>query len=174
MKSLGRIYLVDDDELILSMLSRALEREGYDIGADRGEKDLVKKITAWRPDVVLLDINLPGQSGMETLQLLKGDAFDIEVIMLTADDTAETAVKAMKIGAWNYLTKPFKMDEVKIVIANAIRNIQLKRELEYLRTLSASFFEKEFIGVSKAKKELKEKMERIARAHVSKIGRAHV
>ena len=169
MKSLGRIYLVDDDELILSMLSRALEREGYDIGADRGEKDLVKKITAWRPDVVLLDINLPGQSGMETLQLLKGDAFDIEVIMLTADDTAETAVKAMKIGAWDYLTKPFNMDEVKIVIANAIRNIQLKRELEYLRTLSASFFEKEFIGVSKAKKELKEKMERIARAHVSSI-----
>jgi len=127
-KSLGRIYLVDDDELILSMLSRTLEREGYDVGTDSGRKDLVEKIAAWHPDVVLLDINLPGQNGMETLQILKNDSADIEVIMLTADDTAETAVKAMKIGAWDYLTKPFNMDEVKIVIGNAIKNLQLKKE----------------------------------------------
>ena len=53
MKSLGRIYLVDDDELILSMLSRTLEREGYDVGTDSGRKDLVEKIAAWHPDVVL-------------------------------------------------------------------------------------------------------------------------
>ena len=169
MKSLGRIYLVDDDELILSMLSRTLEREGYDVGTDSGRKDLVEKIAAWHPDVVLLDINLPGQNGMETLQILKNDSADIEVIMLTADDTAETAVKAMKIGAWDYLTKPFNMDEVKIVIGNAIQNIKLKKELEYLRKISASFFEHEFIGVSKAKTELKEKMERMAKAHVSSI-----
>jgi DNA-binding NtrC family response regulator len=164
-----RIYLVDDDELILSMLSRTLAREGYDVGTDSGKKDLIDKIRAWQPDVVLLDINLPGQNGLEMLQILKSDSADIEVIMLTADDTAETAVKAMKIGAWDYLTKPFNMDEVKIVIANAIKNIQLKKELEYLRKISASFFEKEFIGVSKAKKELKEKIERLAKAHVSCI-----
>jgi DNA-binding NtrC family response regulator len=164
-----RIYLVDDDELILSMLSRTLEKEGYDVGTDSGRGDLIEKIMAWHPDVVLLDINLPGQNGMEMLRILKSDSADIEVIMLTADDTAETAVKAMKIGAWDYLTKPFNMDEVKIVIANAIKNIQLKKELEYLRKISASFFEKEFIGVSKAKKELKEKMERMAKAHVPSI-----
>jgi DNA-binding NtrC family response regulator len=164
-----RIYLVDDDELILSMLSRTLEKEGYDVGTDSGRGDLIEKIMAWHPDVVLLDINLPGQNGMEMLRILKSDSADIEVIMLTADDTAETAVKAMKIGAWDYLTKPFNMDEVKIVITNAIKNIQLKKELEYLRKISASFFEKEFIGVSKAKKELKEKMERMAKAHVPSI-----
>jgi DNA-binding NtrC family response regulator len=168
-KSLGRVYLVDDDELILAMLSRTLEREGYEVSADIGGKGLIKKITAWHPDVVLLDINLPGQNGMDTLKILKSDAADIEVIMLTADDTAETAVKAMKIGAWDYLTKPFNMDEVKIVIGNAIKNIKLKKELEYLRKISASFFESEFIGVSKAKKELKEKVERMAKAHVSSI-----
>jgi DNA-binding NtrC family response regulator len=168
-KSLGRVYLVDDDELILAMLSRTLEREGYDVSADIGGKGLIHKITAWHPDVVLLDINLPGQNGMDTLKILKSDAADIEVIMLTADDTAETAVKAMKIGAWDYLTKPFNMDEVKIVIGNAIKNIKLKKELEYLRKISASLFESEFIGVSKAKKELKEKVERMAKARVSSI-----
>lgn len=169
MKSLGRIYLVDDDELILAMLSRILEREGYDVVTDTGGKGLIDKISAQHPDVVLLDINLPGQNGMDTLRELKSDAADIEVIMLTADDTAETAVKAMKIGAWDYLTKPFNIEEVKIVIGNAIKNIKLKKELEYLRKISASLFESEFVGVSNAKKELKEKVERMARAHVSSI-----
>jgi len=169
MKSAGRVYLVDDDELILVMLSRTLEKEGYEIMIDAGEAAFIDKIAAWRPDVVLLDINLPGQNGMDTLKALKSDAPDIEVIMLTADDKAETAVKAMKIGAWDYLTKPFNMDEVKIVIGNAIENIKLKKEVEYLRKISSSFFENDFLGVSKAKIELKEKVERIANAHVSSI-----
>jgi len=168
-KSLGRIYLVDDDELILAMLSRTLEKEGYETRTETGENGLIDKVISWRPDVVLLDINLPGQSGMDILKTLKNDAADIEVIMLTADDTAETAVRAMKMGAWDYLTKPFNMEEVKIVIGNAIENIKLKKELEYLRKISSSFFEKDFLGVSNAKKELKEKVERIAEAHVSSI-----
>ena len=138
MKNLGRVYLVDDDELILAMLSRTLEKEGYEIRTDAGEKNLMDKIMSWHPDVVLLDINLPGQNGMEMLKILKNDASHMEVIMLTADDTAETAVKAMKIGAWDYLTKPFNIDEVKIVIGNAIENIKLKNELEYLRKISSS------------------------------------
>jgi DNA-binding NtrC family response regulator len=169
MKSLGRIYIVDDDELILSMLSRMLEKEGYEIRAESGEIKLIDKIMAWHPDVVLLDIGLPGQNGMDTLKDLREGAADIEVIMLTADDTAETAVKAMKMGAWDYLTKPFSMDKVKVVINNAIKNIKLKKELEYLRKISSSLFEHEFIGVSKSKKELREKMERIAEARVSSI-----
>ena len=169
MKSPGRIYLVDDDDLILSMLSRTLEKEGFEIRTETGEAGLIERIISWHPDVVLLDINLPGQNGMETLKTLKSDANSIEVIMLTADDTAETAVRAMKIGAWDYLTKPFNMDEVKIVIGNAIENMKLRRELEYLRKISSSRFEQDFLGVSKAKKELKEKVERIAEAHVSSI-----
>ena len=170
MKSLGRIYLVDDDELILAMLSRTLEKEGYEVRTDTGEKRLIEKILSWHPDVVLLDISVPGQNGMEVLKVLKSDAAsDSEVIMLTADDTAETAVKAMKIGAWDYLTKPFNIDEVKIVIGNAIENIKLKKELEYLRKINSSLFESEFLGASKAKKELKEKLERLAEARVSCI-----
>ena len=169
MKNLGRVYLVDDDELILAMLSRTLEKEGYEIRTDAGEKNLMDKIMSWHPDVVLLDVNLPGQNGMEMLKILKNDASQMEVIMLTADDTADTAVKAMKIGAWDYLTKPFNIDEVKIVIGNAIENIKLKNELEYLRKISSSLFENDFLGISKAKKELKEKVERIAEARVSSI-----
>jgi len=169
-KRQGRIYLVDDDELILGMLSRFLSREGYDIRTESSGVDIVQNISAWHPDVVLLDINLPGQSGIEILQALKQNFFlDMEIIMLTADDTAETAVKAMKMGAWDYLTKPFNMDEVKIVVNNALENIKLKKELEYLRKVNSSRFEHEFLGASEARKALKEKVEKIAAAHVSSI-----
>jgi DNA-binding NtrC family response regulator len=169
MKRLGRVFLVDDDELILAMLSRTLEREGYEVRTDPGETDLPEKIIPWHPDVVLLDVNLPGQNGMDTLKALKNEASHIEVIMLTADDTAETAVKAMKMGARDYLTKPFNIDEVKIVIGNALKNIKLQDELDYLRKISSSLFENDFLGVSKITKELQEKVERIAEAHVSSI-----
>ena len=169
MKSLGKIYLVDDDELILSMLLRALEREGYEVRTETRGVGLVEKIRSWHPDVILLDINLPGRSGMDTLQELKNTGLDVEVVMLTADDTAETAVKAMKIGAWDYLTKPFNMDEVKIVVGNAIKNIKLTKELEYLRKVSSSLFEEDFLGASSARNALKEKVEKMAEAHVSSI-----
>lgn len=169
MKIPGRVYLVDDDELILDMLSRALSRAGYETRTANSSVGIVEKIRSWHPDVVLLDINLPGKSGMDTLQELKNHGLDLEVIMLTADDTAETAVKAMKIGALDYLTKPFNMDEVNIVIANAIANIKLKKELEYLRKISSSRFENEFLGASEARMMLKEKIEKIAAAHVSSI-----
>ncbi|MFZ4441453.1 MAG: response regulator, partial [Syntrophales bacterium] len=105
MKKLGRVFLVDDDELILSMLARTLEKEGYEVRTDAGDTDPTDRIISWHPDVVLLDVNLSGQNGMDTLKALKNDASHIEVIMLTADDTAETAVKAMKMGARDYLTK---------------------------------------------------------------------
>ncbi|MEI7671891.1 MAG: sigma-54 dependent transcriptional regulator [Deltaproteobacteria bacterium] len=169
MKKLGRVFLVDDDELILSMLARTLEKEGYEVRTDAGDTDPTDRIISWHPDVVLLDVNLSGQSGMDTLKALKNDASHIEVIMLTADDTAETAVKAMKMGARDYLTKPFNIDEVKIVIGHALKNIKLQDELDYLRKISSSRFENDFLGISKIKKDLQEKVERIAEAHVSSI-----
>lgn len=169
MKSKERIYLVDDDELILGMLSRLLAREGYEVRTEDGGVDILQEIAAWRPAVVLLDINLPGQSGMEILQELKHNYSDMEVIMLTADDSAETAVKAMKMGARDYLTKPFNMEEVKIVIANAIEHIKINKELEYLRKVNATRFEDEFLGASEARITLQEKVAKIAAARVSSV-----
>jgi DNA-binding NtrC family response regulator len=169
MKRLGKIYLVDDDELIVSMLLRALEKEGYEVRSETRGEDLVEKIRLWHPDVILLDINLPGRSGMDTLSDLKNTGLDMEVVMLTADDTAETAVRAMKIGAWDYLTKPFNMDEVKIVVGNALKNVKLTKELEYLRKVSSSLFEEDFLGASNSRRALKEKIGKMAEAHVSSI-----
>ncbi len=133
MRARGRIFLIDDEELMVSMLSRALKNEGYDVRSETEARDAVNKIESYSPDIVLLDIALPGQNGIDILQELKNKGINTQVVMLTADATAETAVNAMKLGAADYITKPFNIDELKIIISNIIEKENLKQEVKYLR-----------------------------------------
>ncbi|MBP2688954.1 MAG: algB, partial [Deltaproteobacteria bacterium] len=110
MKTKGRVFLLDDDELIVSMLERALRGDGYDVRAESDPEGVLDRIRAFSPDVVLLDIKLPGRDGIDILGEIVGQGIPTQVVMLTSDDTAETAVKAMKVGAADYLTKPFNLD----------------------------------------------------------------
>jgi DNA-binding NtrC family response regulator len=169
MKDKGKVFLLDDDELIVSVLSRALKKEGYKIYQETESDSVIDKIKACAPDILLLDISMPGRDGIDILQEIQASELNVQVVMLTADDTAETAVKAMKLGAVDYLTKPFNTDEVKIVINSIIEKENLRQEVKYLRKAYSGVFEKELIGESKAIKELKEKIEKIAQAQVSAI-----
>jgi len=168
-KSKGKVFLLDDEELIVSVLCKALEKEGYEMYAETETDDVVNKIKSWDPDIVMLDITMPGRNGIDILQEIKSNALDTQVVMLTADDTAETAVKAMKLGAVDYLTKPFNTDEVKIVLSNVIEKERLKQEVKYLRKVYSEVIEKDIVGESKAIKELKAKIEKMAQARVSSI-----
>jgi DNA-binding NtrC family response regulator len=169
MKNNGRIYLVDDDELIISMLSRMLKNSGYDIRTATDATNIVSKIKAWSPDIVLLDIRIGDQSGIDVLPELVKLESATQIVMLTADDTAETAVKAMKLGAADYLTKPFNIDEVKIVLQNIMERGRLKQEVAYLRKVQSEVFEKEIIGSSRRIQEIKDKIKKMAEASVSTI-----
>lgn len=165
----GKIFIIDDDELIVSMLSRAFKNEGYEVYAETEPRDIVNKIKLAGPDVVMLDIKLPEHNGMDILEELKLQEVNASIIMLTADDSAESAIKAMKLGAADYLTKPFNLEEVKIVIANLIEKERLKREVDYLRRVNSGLIEKEIVGNSAIMGELKEKIEKIAMARVSTV-----
>jgi DNA-binding NtrC family response regulator len=169
MKKKEKIFLVDDDELIISMLSRVLKTGGYEVRTATSADGIVAKIKSWGPDVVLLDIRLADRSGIDILKEIVGQELPAQVVMLTADDTAETAVKAMKLGAADYLTKPFNVDEVIIVLRNIIEKGKLKHEVDYLRKAQSEVFEKEIIGGSAAVLELKSKIEMMAEASVSTI-----
>ncbi len=169
MNSKEKIFILDDDDLILSMLSRVLKKAGYDVLAESRTDNIIKKIGAWGPDIVLLDIRLPKRSGIDILQDIKTEELPVQVIMLTADDTAETAVTAMKLGAVDYLTKPFNTEEVKIVIGNVLEKENLKNEVVYLRKVYSDTFERDFVGDSDVIRELIEKMKKLAEAHVSGI-----
>jgi DNA-binding NtrC family response regulator len=169
MSGKGKIFLLDDDELILSMLSRALENEGYTVLPVNCTENIINKIKSFAPDVIFLDITLPDRSGIDILKELKKKEIASPVVMLTADDTAETAVLAMKLGAVDYVTKPFNLEEVKIILGNIIENKRLRQEIDYLRRFSSEYFERKIIGESKAMMELKEKTEKIATAHVNTV-----
>ena len=169
MKVTAKIFLLDDDELIVSMLSKVLKNEGYDVRVATSARDVLGKIASWSPSVVMLDIRLPDRNGIEVLEDIVKTGMDTQVVMLTADDTAETAVKAMKLGAADYLTKPFNVDEVKIVLRNLIEKGKLKQEVDYLRKVNSELFEKSITGESTAIRELQAKVEKMAEASVSTI-----
>jgi DNA-binding NtrC family response regulator len=166
MRTKGRVFLLDDDELIVSMLERALKGDGYDVRAESDPESVLDRIREFSPDVVLLDIKLPGRDGIDILGEIIGQGVRTQVVMLTSDDTAETAVKAMKIGAADYLTKPFNLDEVKIVVGRMTEKGRLKHEVEYLRKISSDLTDQEIIGETDKIYELKEKCQKYASARI--------
>ncbi|MEW6237679.1 MAG: sigma-54 dependent transcriptional regulator [Candidatus Omnitrophota bacterium] len=128
-----KILIADDEIGIQNLLSRVLKGEGYDVRiAGRGD-EAIRMALEDPPDLVLCDIKMPGKDGIETLAELKEFSGEIEVIMLTAHSTVESAVKAMKLGATDYLKKPFDVDELKIVIEKVLGLAEIKRENSTLR-----------------------------------------
>jgi DNA-binding NtrC family response regulator len=164
-----RVFIVDDDELIVTMLARALRKEGYQTRGAESLAGLTGKIEAWSPDVVMLDVNLPEGSGLDALREIQDRGLDTEVVMLTADDTASTAIRAVKLGAADYLTKPFDVDEVKAVLRNLLEKRRLKREVEYFRRNNAAQQAREFVGESAPMQELREHLLKLAGARVNTI-----
>lgn len=124
MKKRGRIFLIDDEELIVTMLARALKKEGYETKIQTNADDVINRIASWHPDLLLLDIHLEeDRSGLDILADINEAKIDTQVVMLTADDTGNSATRAMKLGAADYLTKPFNIDEVKIVIKTILERL---------------------------------------------------
>src|SRR5580698_5075501 len=133
----ARILVVDDEESIREFLDIMLKKEGYDVTlAEDGKRaqEFLKKKTF---DMVISDLQMPNVTGIELLKFTKELNPELVFMIITAFGTAETAVEPMKLGAYDYITKPFKIDEVRILINNALKNkrletenIQLKRELK--------------------------------------------
>ncbi len=166
MRARGRVFLLDDEELVVSMLARALSGDGYEVRAETDAAGAVDRIRAWSPDVVLLDIKLPGKSGIDILREVVALGIETQVVMLTSDDTADTAVRAMKLGAADYVTKPFDLDEVRIVVNGLVEKRNLRQEVDYLRKISSEITRRELVGESDAILALKARCAKLARAGV--------
>ena len=160
----GRALVIDDDEDERIIMDQRITRCGYDVTtAPSGEKGL-DMITA-RPDidVVFLDQNLPGVSGLETLASIMRMNVGIHVIMMTAYATVADAVSAIKKGAFDYLVKPIKQDQVEYVLERAFRLISLEKEnLELKRQIQNNFSFGEIIGHSSAMRTILEKIAKVA------------
>lgn len=129
----SRILVVDDEESIREFLEIMLKKEGYEITlAEDGQKakDLLAKKSF---DMIISDLQMPNVTGIELLKHVKESYPDVVFMMITAFGTTETAVEAMKMGAYDYLTKPFKIDEVRLNIQNALRSRNLEVENRSLK-----------------------------------------
>lgn len=131
--SKDKILVVDDEQSMREFLEIALKKEGYEISSASGGKEAMKLLEKEEFDLVISDLRMHKMDGLELLSQIKNMHPEVMVIMVTAFATAETAVKAMKQGAYDYIIKPFEMDELKLIIKNALEKKNLQRENIFLK-----------------------------------------
>jgi DNA-binding NtrC family response regulator len=129
----GKILLVDDEPNAIKVLSAILSDAGYDVIESQNGEKAIKMISKKDVDVVITDLKMPGTDGMQLFDYLIENYPDVPVIFLTAYGTVETAVNAMTRGAFYYFIKPPDYLQLKIIIAKAVEQRSLKKELEILK-----------------------------------------
>ncbi|MCK5051120.1 MAG: sigma-54-dependent Fis family transcriptional regulator [Candidatus Cloacimonetes bacterium] len=144
-----RILVVEDDDLMQGMLNDSLSTEEYDVTLASDGLEGLKNIQKTKFDLVLLDIKLPKMNGITLLEKIKKTSAETIVIIMTAFGTVETAVQAMKMGAFDYITKPFLIDELMMIMKKGLELQQLKRENILLRKeLQHQYYLGDIIGKS--------------------------
>lgn len=129
----GKILLVDDERVALRNLEHVLAKEGYRVTATTSGGNALSLLEKQTFDVVLTDLKMEKVDGMQVLRRCRELALDAEVIMITGYATLDSAVEAMKEGAFHYIAKPYRLDEVRQVVIEALEKVQLKRENRALR-----------------------------------------
>ena len=150
------ILIVDDEPSILKSLSGLLSDEGFEVATASNGYEAIQLVSSGSPDLILLDIWMPGLDGIETLTEIKKENPHIQIIIITGHGTIETAVNATKLGAFDFIEKPLSIDKVIVAINNALNFRRLEEENKYLRKKT---IEKHSInGTSSAILELKKQI----------------
>jgi DNA-binding NtrC family response regulator len=164
----GSVLLVDDEEGIIRLLGRALREDGYDVVPATQAREAEALLARRGFDVLIVDHRMPDQSGLELIRhavLTLSDEERPQIVMMTAHATVENAIEAMKLGAFDYLQKPFELDELLVVVRRALELQRLRTQHSYL----LSEREEEFnhygiVGRSRAIESLIEKLELVAQS----------
>ena len=131
---LKRVLVVDDEPMIVSLLSTVLREKGWDVTEARSGAEGIDQLDRARFDVILTDLVMPGDSGIDLLRSAKEIHPDVEVILMTGYATADTAIEAMRNGAFHYIMKPLKIEEVVNLAEKAYSQRQLQRENQFLKS----------------------------------------
>jgi DNA-binding NtrC family response regulator len=157
-----RVLLIDDEARVRTALKMVLE-PSYDILQAADAQEGLEVFRKEGPDLVLLDVILPGTDGLAILQTLRSENKMTPVIMLTGTKSVKTAVDAMKLGAADYLSKPFDVEELRIVVDRAINSQELEREVKQLRAQVVQRYAfHNLIGKSQGMQEIYSKIEQVA------------
>jgi two-component system response regulator PilR (NtrC family) len=162
----GRILVIDDEPVVVDVLRTVLGGRGYDMeaGADAAAcRRLIDSPATW--DLLLLDVMLPDADGMEVLEWVRETRPELAVVMITAHGTIASAVMAMKAGAFHYVTKPFKNEEVRHIVAQAVQTTRLRRENRNLRrALDDQYKFERIIGKARSMQEVYRFIDQVARS----------
>ncbi len=155
-----RVLIVDDEKSVRRSLKKLLSYEKFRIFTAPDGPTALQIVDSERVDIVLLDIKMPGMDGIETLEKMKEIKKDLPVIIISGHGTISTAVKATKLGAFDFLEKPVDMDKLLLTIRNGLKQIELSRENVQLREQFA--YETEIIGEHNEIKEIKDTIRQVA------------
>ncbi len=128
-----RSVLIVDDEIGARESLKMILKNDYEVFLARNAEEAFSKIKEHSPDVILLDIILPDLDGLKVLERIKQNDPKMVVIMITATKTVKTAVEAMKLGAYEYVTKPFDIDELRLIITRSLSAKVLEQEVKNRR-----------------------------------------
>jgi DNA-binding NtrC family response regulator len=158
-----KILVVEDEVRMRNLLKKILTKQGLSVQTSPNGMDALKKLEETPFDVIITDIKMPEMNGMELLKTVKETRRDVYIIIMTAFGSIDSAVKAMKKGAYDYITKPFKMDEITIVVQKAIEEKRLRCEVESLRKeVRGRYKFDNIIGKSKAMQDVFELIKRVS------------
>jgi len=132
------VLVVDDKEMLRDSVGVTLQRAGFTVLAAGDGLAALEMIARRKPDAVITDLKMPNMTGVELLENIREFDDDLPVVLMTAFGTVETAVEAMSLGAFTYITKPFEGDELLIAVKRAIEHGRLKRENAVLRITSGA------------------------------------
>lgn len=165
---IGHILIIEDDRDMAEMLEAGLSRRGFTTCCRFTGQDGVAAIALEQPDVILADINLPDVSGMEVCRQVAAQWQEIPVIMMTAFGSMETAIEAIRVGAYDFITKPLDMDILAVALQRAVDHRRLKQQVQVLSEAVASIHTfSGLLGESKIMKDLFFRLERIADTETS-------
>ena len=168
MEHKGRILIVEDEKSMREVLKILLEEEGYDTTSAADGLQAIEKIQQDIFDLVITDIKMPRADGFEVLRKVREISPSSIVIMITAFGTTESTIEAMKLGAYDYIHKPFKIDEIRLIINKAFEKKRMSEELTLLREKVQTTYRLEnIIGKSPKMQELFRLISRVAQSNTT-------
>ncbi len=157
------VAIVDDQDLLRDSLSQTLSRAGYRISAFANGAHAVEGVKKESFDLIISDLKMPGMDGVQMLRQIRQLGQDVPVILMTAFGSVSSAVEAMKLGAFDYIQKPFEADEIEILVKRALQERHLRTENEALRrTVSDLVNARELIGESILMRKVRDQIAKIA------------
>ncbi len=161
---MAKLLIVDDQEMMRDSLAATLAREGHEVVAAGDGTLALQRLTAARFDLLISDLKMPKMTGIELLAEAKKVRPEMPVVLMTAFATVQTAVEAMKLGAYDYIQKPFDGDEIKLLIDRTLEHSRLVRENQALRHMVEANGPRPLVGSGPVMQEIKKKVDLVAKS----------